>query len=73
VLRTKFRGEGWVSIDDVEKFVLVGTIFSETMHLRRETLGAMELEKSTVLEVRPPVGKRNVAGQYPPGTHLRFL
>ncbi len=44
MLREQFRGRGEVSIEDVERFVLFGTPYSETMHLKRLTLAPMERE-----------------------------
>ena len=70
VLVRTFRGQR-VAIEVVEDFVLKETIFSETSHLRRATLGPLEKEKS--IEVRRPPGKREIPGQYPAGTTIRFI
>jgi three-Cys-motif partner protein len=71
MLVDRFSEQGLVDIEDVARFVLVDTPFSESIHLKRKTLGPMESEG--VLDVRRPPGKRNRAGEYPDGTRLRFL
>lgn len=73
LLRQKFRGRGWVHIDEVTEFVLKETPYSESIHLKRRTLGPMEREKPSLVEVRRPLGSRNRPGDYPPGTRLKFL
>ena len=60
-----------VPIETLEDFVLKETIFSEKSHLKRATLGPMEREKK--IEVKRPKGKRDIPGQYPPGTSIRFV
>jgi hypothetical protein len=69
-LVARFRGRGWTAIEDIEKFVLTDTIYSESMHLKRKTLDPMERAQSIV--VRRPAGKKSIPGQYPPGTMIRF-
>lgn len=71
LLQRQFRSEGWVPVDRLEQFVLTETIYSEKMHLRRQTLGPME--KGGLIEVKRPKGKRKAIGQYPKGTLIRFL
>jgi hypothetical protein len=75
LLRQRFRGSGWVGIQEVEEFVLVDTAsaYSETKHLRQRTLQPMEKAEPPLIEVRRPEGARNRAGTYPPGTQIRFL
>lgn len=70
LLVARFKGRGWTPIEDIEKFVLTDTIYSESMHLKRKTLAPMERAKSIV--VRRPAGKKSIPGQYPPGTAIRF-
>ena len=72
LLREHFRGRGWVDISEVERFVLEDTPYSETIHLRRGTLGEMEKTKVPTLEARRPAGKRDRPGEYPAGTQLKF-
>jgi len=73
MLQTHFRPKGWVSIDDVDQYALLNTPYSEEMHLRRKTLGAMEKTDPPLIDVRRPADKRNTRGTYPPGTRLRFV
>ena len=68
LLGDHFRDKGWISIDAVERFVLVETSFSEVMHLKVKTLRPME--QGSLVEARGP-GRRR--GYYPPGTEIRFL
>jgi three-Cys-motif partner protein len=70
VLVQRFKGQR-VPIDAVEDFVLKETIFSETSHLKRATLGPLEREKK--IDVQRPKGARVIPGQYPPGTSIRFI
>lgn len=70
LLVARFKGRGWTRIEDVEEFVLTDTIYSESMHLKRKTLGPME--RSHAIMVRRPAGKKGIPGQYPPGTMIRF-
>lgn len=70
LLISRFKGRGWTSIEDIEEFVLTETIYSESMHLKRKTLAPMERVRS--ITVRRPAGKRNIPGQYPPGTTILF-
>jgi three-Cys-motif partner protein len=72
LLLTHFAGRGWVRIEDVTEYVLIDTDYSEGIHLRSRTLGAMEGEQPSPLDVRRPIGKRNRRGEYPAGTLLRF-
>jgi three-Cys-motif partner protein len=70
LLLQRFKGQR-ASIETVSDFVLKETIFSETSHLKRATLAP--LERGTRIEVLRPPGRRSIAGQYPPGTKIRFL
>ena len=70
LLIQRFKGQQ-VSIEVIVEFVLKETIFSETSHLKRATLAPLERGKK--IEVTRPQGKRNVVGQYPPGTMIRFI
>ncbi len=70
LLVARFRGSGWTPIQDIETFVLTDTIYSESMHLKRKTLGPMERAGSIL--VKRPTGKKSIQGQYPPGTMVRF-
>ena len=69
-LREHFRGNRWVPIEEIEEYVLVATPYSEKIHLKRKTLGVMERADPPEIEVRGR--KRNIAGQYPPGTEIKF-
>jgi three-Cys-motif partner protein len=73
VLARQFRGQGFVRIEEIERFVLVGTPYSEKMHLKRRTLAPMERESPPRIEARRPEGSRARAGTYPAGTTVRFL
>lgn len=68
LLGDHFRDKDWISIDAVERFVLVETSFSEVIHLKVKTLRPME--QGSLVEARGP-GRRR--GYYPPGTEIRFL
>jgi three-Cys-motif partner protein len=70
VLVDRFKGKR-VSIDTIEDFILKETIFSEKSHLKRATLAPLEREKQ--IEVKRPKGKRDIPGQYPPGSSIRFI
>jgi len=72
LVQGRFRGRGWVDISEVERFVLEDTAYSETIHLRRRTLGEMEKVKPPSVEARRPPRKRDRPGEYPVGTRLRF-
>jgi three-Cys-motif partner protein len=72
ILSSHFAARGWVSIEQVVEYVLVETDYSETSHLKRRTLGPMEMEGTNVLEVRRPTGRRDHPGEYPAGTQLKF-
>lgn len=73
MLQERFRREGFVAIETVERFVLEETPYSEKMHLKRKTLGKMERASPSQLEVRRPRGARERAGDYPSGTMLKLL
>ena len=70
VLVERFKGKR-VSIEVIEDFVLKETIFSEKSHLKRATLGP--LERDEMIDVQRPKGKRDITGQYPAGTSIRFV
>jgi hypothetical protein len=70
-LQQRFRGKGWVTIEEVSDFVLEETAYSEEMHLKRATLSP--LEKEGLLEAQRPLDKRDRRGTYPDGTKLKFL
>jgi three-Cys-motif partner protein len=69
LLVKQFTGKK-VSIETIDDFVLKETIFSEKRHLRRGTLAPLERDKK--IDVHRPKGKREILGQYPPGTVIRF-
>jgi len=73
LLQKRFRGRGWMSINDVMDFVLVDTPFCEKLHLKRRTLAPMEEADPPLMEVRRPRGARNRAGDYPQGTLVQVL
>jgi three-Cys-motif partner protein len=70
LLVNQFQGKR-VPIETIDDFVLKETIFSEKRHLRRATLAPLERDEK--IEVRRPQGKRDIPGQYPPGTSIRFV
>jgi hypothetical protein len=72
MLTTRFRGQGLTDISEIERYVLIDTPFSETIHLKKATLLPMEKSESTLIQVRRPIGKINRAGSYPPGTKIKF-
>jgi len=69
-LQARFDRADWVPIEDVLAYVLTDTVYSEVIHLKRQTLAPMEREG--ILQVRRRLGAKNVPGQYPPGTLLKF-
>lgn len=70
-LQKQFRGKGFIPMKDIIEFVLVGTAYSEEMHLKMKTLMPMEEETPPLIEVqRPPGAKRRT---YPEGTRIKFL
>lgn len=71
-LQRRLAAAGWVRIDEIERFVLEDTAYSETKHLRRQTLAPMERVTPPLIEVKRPAGKRSRAGEYPRGTVIRF-
>jgi hypothetical protein len=70
ILQDRFRGRGWISIDQVEQFVLTETPYSEAIHLKRRTLAPMETEG--LVAASRMDGKKRRPGSFPPGTLLRF-
>jgi three-Cys-motif partner protein len=72
-LQKQFRGKGWVRIEEITEFVLIGTPYSEAIHLKRRTLALMEKAAPPKIEVRRPPGARKMAGAYKEGTQIRFL
>lgn len=73
MLAQRFRGQGPIDISEIEKYVLIETPFSETMHLRKRTLGQMEKSGPKLIDVYRPKGHVNRAGSYPPGTKIKFV
>ena len=70
MLHDRFKGH-WVSIEDVQEFVLAETDFSDVIHLKRRTLLRMERAKPPQIKV---IGReRDRAGEYPDGTMILFL
>jgi hypothetical protein len=69
-LQEKFRGKGWVSIEEVSDFVLEETAYSELIHLKRATLAPME--RDGLLETKR-FTERSRRGTFPEGTKIRFL
>lgn len=68
-LQDRFRGKGWVPIEEVSDFVLEETAYSELIHLKRATLAPMEREG--LLEAKRSAGRKR--GTFPEGTRIRFL
>ena len=87
-LRNRFRGKRWVTIEEVEEFVMSDETDYHRTQLRRQALAPMEDRGE--LQVRPREGKRPApqatlpglfdaevpprrkARTYPPGTELRI-
>ena len=69
-LHTEFGQNRWVTIEDVEEFVMTDKTEFHTGHLRRKTLAPME--KAGELEVRSSNPKRR-RGSFKEGTQLRFI
>jgi len=65
----KFQGQE-ISIEEIERFVLVDTPFRET-HYKRQILSPLEKEDSPRIKVKRVSGKGR-KGTYPPGTRIRF-
>jgi three-Cys-motif partner protein len=72
VLVGRFREREWVSINEIERFVLEDAAYSEAIHLKRMTLMPMETSEPPMLAVSRPPGRENRRGTYPPGTTIRF-
>lgn len=73
LLRQKFQGHGPVGIEEIQRFVLVDTPYSETIHLKQRTLKPMETDKPPLIKVSRPQDVRTRPGEYPPGTRITFL
>ena len=73
LLMKRFSNKGWVSIKEVEDFVLFDTPYSEKIHLKRKTLAPMERESPSLINVQGQAGSRRRAGTYPDGTLIEFL
>jgi three-Cys-motif partner protein len=71
-LQIKFKGAGYIPIQEIEDFVLEQTAYSEAMHLRRYTLAPMENEIPPLINVQRPMGSQNRKGTYPDGTRVEF-
>jgi three-Cys-motif partner protein len=72
-LQARFRGAGWVTIEEIQRFVLEHSAFSEEKHVKRGTLAPMEAADPPLIEVERPVDKKKKKGTYPPGTKVRFI
>ena len=72
-LQQKFRGAGYIPIQEIEDFVLEQTAYSEAMHLRKQTLAPMERATPPLINVKRPIGAQNRRGTYPDGTRVEFL
>lgn len=75
LLQNRFRGAGWIGIEEIEQFVLEDDFspYSEVIHLRTRTLKPMEESAPPAIEVRKPPQARKRVGEYPPGTLIKFL
>lgn len=71
-LQIKFKGAGYIPIQEIEDFVLEQTAYSEAMHLRRYTLAPMENEIPPLINVQRPMRSQNRKGTYPYGTRVEF-
>lgn len=72
-LQKRFKDQGFVPIEEIDKFTLEETAYSEASHLRMKTLAPMEKESPPLIKVERPQGKQNRAGSYPGGTKIAFL
>jgi three-Cys-motif partner protein len=69
VMRAKFRGIGWVTVETVEEFVASDETDFHTGQYKKPVL--VPLERETLIEVDP--ASRKKARTFPDGTKLRFL
>ncbi len=69
LLRDRFGGKGFFDIDEVARFVLIGTPFLETQHLKQKTLAPMERAH----RIEPKHASARKKCTYPAGTKIRFL
>lgn len=72
-LLKRFARNGPVRIEEIERYVLEETPYSETMHLKKQNLSRLESEVPARIRVTRPTGKRKRAGEYPPGTLIEFF
>jgi hypothetical protein len=73
MLQAEFRPKAWISIEDIERYVLLETPYSEKMHVKQRTLKPMEMASPALIEVRRPSGAPKARGTYPAGTTIRFV
>jgi len=73
LLLKRYKDKGYVKIEDIERFVLIDTPYSEVSHLKKKTLAPMEKESPPIIKVQRPSGSQNRAGTYPEGTKIRFV
>lgn len=68
-LQTRFRGKGWVTVDQVEEFVGSDQTDFHTGHLRKQTL--VPMEDQGLIEIDPATRKKKHT--YPEGVRIRFI
>jgi three-Cys-motif partner protein len=73
LLQKVFRGRSFVRIEEISRFVLEETAYSEVSHLKMKTLAPMEKHSPPLIKVQRPLGKPNRAGSYPEGTKILFI
>lgn len=73
LLQERFRGKGWIPIEDISNFVLLDTAYSENKHLKMKTLKPMESSSPPLISVNRLSGKVNRKWAYPEGTLIEFI
>jgi three-Cys-motif partner protein len=68
-LQTRFRGKGWVTIEQVQEFVGSDQTDFHTGHLKKQTL--VPMEDQGLIEIDPPTRKKKHT--YPDGVRIRFI
>ena len=69
-LQNEFGQKGWVTIEDVEEYVMSDKTEYHTGHLKRKTLSPMERDGELEARSSDPNRRR---GSYKKGTQLRFI
>jgi three-Cys-motif partner protein len=69
LMQQRFKGKGWVSVEEVEAFVGSDQTDYHTARLRKDAL--VPLEKDGLIEADAKTRKK--ARSFPPGTKIRFV